>query len=149
MRNAENELALSDLGTEGGGLRLGGNLLDLGGLHPDMHQSIHPITTRLNALFVSSPPVWLEKVLTMMCRTSSVLRKGVEDVEDGETVFCYDDLLAESSIQSRVLSYKSRGYATRRDVASRPVSAVFPALVHSARLYGTTQLPSVSTYTLG
>ena len=38
VRNAENELALSDLGTEGGGLRLGGNLLDLGGLHPDMHQ---------------------------------------------------------------------------------------------------------------
>lgn len=40
--DTEDELALSDLGTERNGLLLG--YLDLlGGLHPDPRQSIHPI----------------------------------------------------------------------------------------------------------
>ena len=42
VRDAENELALSNLRTEGSGL-LGHDLLLLGGLHPESRQPIHPV----------------------------------------------------------------------------------------------------------
>ena len=42
VSDTENELALSDLRTEGSGL-LGHDLLLLGGLHPESRQPIHPV----------------------------------------------------------------------------------------------------------
>ena len=60
VSDTENELALSNLGTEGNGLLLG-DLDLLGGLHPNSRQSIHPesasYTPQCHSHIVQKPTV--------------------------------------------------------------------------------------------
>ena len=77
VSNAENKLALSDLRTERGGLRLSCDLLDLGGLHPKSGQSIQPIARIRTAHLAPCISQMHEWTLTIVLEWLGVLREGV------------------------------------------------------------------------
>ena len=65
VSDTENELALSNLGTESDRLLLG-DLDLLGGLHPNFHQFIHPNNTTFPSQNIDCCILYASWTLTMM-----------------------------------------------------------------------------------